>query len=47
MWVLRNPHTDWHGNTTGTRERIPATITPVTAAEVRRNEEGVGVQSYL
>lgn len=46
VWVLRNPHTDWRGNTTGLRERIPATITPTTAAEVRRNEDWLSVQTY-
>lgn len=45
-WVLRTPFHDWRGNLTGTRERIPADISPVTAAEVRRNEEGLPVRTY-
>lgn len=37
VWVLRDAGTDWRGNATGTRERIPATIVPATADEVRRD----------
>ena len=45
-WVLRSPSHDWRGNLMGTRERIPADISPVTAAEVRRNEDGLPVRTY-
>ena len=45
-WVLRNPAHDWRGNVVGTRERIPASIVPVTAAEVRRNEDCLSVRDY-
>ena len=46
VWVLRRPHRDWHGNLTGTRERVPATITPVTATIVRKNEDWLTVRDY-
>lgn len=46
VWVLRHPYHDWCGNLTGTRERVPATITPVTAATVRRNEDWLSIRDY-
>lgn len=46
VWVLSHPHRDWRGNLTGTRERVPATIVPVSAATVRKNADWLLVRDY-